>query len=173
MADGAPRFRVRRLGPADAAAYRAIRLHSLRVDPGSFGTLWQDERERPLEHFAETLGRADAVAAIAGDVMVGVARLHDGPGSTEQPGGTINGVFVVPEQRGRGIARAMLRALLARADERLPQVTLSVTPTNHAAIALYESLGFRAYGCEPRARKAATRGTDTLLMMRRSVRPPP
>jgi ribosomal protein S18 acetylase RimI-like enzyme len=53
--------------------------------------------------------------------------------------GWIAGVGVAPEARRRGIARALMEAVLELAP---PTVTLEVIEGNDAAIALYESLGF-------------------------------
>lgn len=158
MGGSAPPYRVRRLGPADAGPYRAVRLDSLRIAPDSFSTQWEDEQRRPPSHFAEQLGRANAVGAVIDGLIVGVARLHDGTGSPEQ--GTINGVFVYPEHRGRGIGQALLGALLARADERRMQVSLTVAAANEAAIALYRRVGFHAARSEPGAH-----GTADLMRM--------
>jgi GNAT superfamily N-acetyltransferase len=53
--------------------------------------------------------------------------------------GWIGGIAVVPEQRGNGIGRALMEAVLAEAPG---EVTLEVIEQNEPAIALYESLGF-------------------------------
>jgi ribosomal protein S18 acetylase RimI-like enzyme len=52
------------------------------------------------------------------------------------------GLAVRPQHRGRGIGTAMLHALLARAADRHPAVSLSVSADN-PAVRLYERLGFR------------------------------
>ena len=61
--------------------------------------------------------------------------------------GYISNVAVSPAFRRRGIASALIRALLDRARERnLSFVTLEVRESNAAAIALYEGFGFRPVG---------------------------
>ena len=52
--------------------------------------------------------------------------------------------------RGAAVGRALLNELLARAAqvEGLRQIQLMVGSRNEAARKLYESLGFRKYGCE-------------------------
>jgi len=52
-------------------------------------------------------------------------------------------IMVVPARRGRGVGTAAIRQLLAAAAEAGKPVRLSVSVTNHAAIGLYERLGFR------------------------------
>lgn len=61
--------------------------------------------------------------------------------------GYISNVAVAPAQRRQGIARALIKALLARAEAlRLSFVTLEVRESNAPAIALYEGFGFRPVG---------------------------
>ena len=61
----------------------------------------------------------------------------------------ITTIAVRPEYRRRGHARALIGAALA-AYPKARYVHLEVRPTNAAALALYESLGFRATGRRPR-----------------------
>jgi [ribosomal protein S18]-alanine N-acetyltransferase len=61
----------------------------------------------------------------------------------------ITTIAVRPEYRRRGHARALIGAALA-AYPKAGHVHLEVRPTNAAAIALYESLGFKATGRRPR-----------------------
>ena len=61
----------------------------------------------------------------------------------------ITTIAVRPEYRRRGHARALIWAALA-AYPNATYVHLEVRPTNAAAVALYESLGFEATGRRPR-----------------------
>jgi RimJ/RimL family protein N-acetyltransferase len=62
-------------------------------------------------------------------------------------------MYVAPQARRQGVARQLVREVLAQAarEPALRQVTLGVQTANHAARALYESLGFVAWGTEPAA----------------------
>ena len=61
--------------------------------------------------------------------------------------GYIANVAVAPEARRQGIGRALISALLQRADElELSFVTLEVRPSNTAAVALYSAFGFEPVG---------------------------
>jgi ribosomal protein S18 acetylase RimI-like enzyme len=59
-------------------------------------------------------------------------------------------VMVHPQARGQGLARRLVAALVedARA-HRVETLTLDVRGNNHAAMGLYESLGFEVYGRLP------------------------
>ena len=64
------------------------------------------------------------------------------PGFVSERAGRVQSVYVVPTQRRRGIARAIMERLLAYArDEKL--ISLTLRPSDDAR-ALYGSLGFSA-----------------------------
>jgi ribosomal protein S18 acetylase RimI-like enzyme len=64
---------------------------------------------------------------------------------------SIWGVYVSPSHRGRGLGRAVVEACMhhARTWAGVDSVALSVSSEGTAARALYESLGFIAWGTEP------------------------
>ncbi len=71
----------------------------------------------------------------------------------------ITTIAVRPEYRRRGHARALIGAALA-AYPRATHMHLEVRPTNAAALALYESLGFRKTG-----RRRRYYGDEDALLM--------
>lgn len=71
------------------------------------------------------------LAAMAGERM-------RWPGYTE-----VSGVCTHPDFRGRGLARRLSAAIAARIRARGDEAFLHAWKSNHPAIALYESLGFR------------------------------
>lgn len=58
----------------------------------------------------------------------------------------IQGVFVNPEHRGRGLAAAGMAAVIEHTRRRVPQVSLYVNDFNTRALAAYERVGFRQVG---------------------------
>jgi ribosomal-protein-alanine N-acetyltransferase len=77
-------------------------------------------------------------------------------------------VSVDPDRRRRGIASAMLSALIERIDgvggEVYSQITLEVRRSNEGAIVLYERFGFRSAGV--RRRYYQDNGEDAVIMWR-------
>jgi [ribosomal protein S18]-alanine N-acetyltransferase len=73
-------------------------------------------------------------------------------------------VSVDPDRRRRGIASAMLAALLERIGDPEAQLTLEVRPSNAGAITLYERFGFRSAGV--RRRYYSDNGEDAVVMWR-------
>jgi ribosomal-protein-alanine N-acetyltransferase len=77
---------------------------------------------------------------------------------------SIHTIGVDPAWQGKGIGRALLRALLARADEAAAPVYLEVRTDNAAAIGLYEAHGFTRIGT--RRRYYWPSGADAYTMAR-------
>ena len=95
------------------------------------------------EDFSAALEREEYLYFVAEEERIlGVAGLVMTP-----PEADISNVSVAEEARRRGIARELLKALLAEGRKRgLTDFTLEVRASNTAAIALYEGLGFVCEG---------------------------
>ena len=162
-------MRVRLLNEHDAAAWWGLRLQMLEGEAHAFS-------DDPAAHRATTPAQASArlrasdgefvLGAFEGGKLVGTAGLYRAKGEKSGHKGHVWGVYVAPEARGRGLGRALMSELLRRVREstHLEQLTLSVATTQAAARQLYTSLGFKVYGCEPRALKAAGTYVDEELM---------
>jgi [ribosomal protein S18]-alanine N-acetyltransferase len=78
-------------------------------------------------------------------------------------------IAVDTDRRRRGIATALISALLERVGEDA-QITLEVRKSNTGAIVLYERFGFRSAGV--RRRYYADNGEDAVIMWRTNTAPP-
>jgi RimJ/RimL family protein N-acetyltransferase len=167
---------VRQLGEEDAAAYRELRLRLLQDSPDSYGSTYENESARPVEHTAARLralqsgdeGFTLGAFADDGTTLVGMATLRRGDGPKLQHRATIFAMGVAPEMRGRRIGRALLDALLARARTMpgLEQIYLTVVIPNDAARQLYRSCGFVTYGIDERGLKLGNQYWDEVQMIR-------
>jgi len=158
---------LRRLGAADAAAYRALRLAGLAESPEAFGSDVATEAAAPVETFAERLATVYVAGAFAGGQLVAVAGFRPLEREKTRHRGDLWGVYVAPEARGAGLGRRVVEYALAHARTRVEQVHLAVTAGNAAAVALYEHLGFVRYGTEPHALRVNGRDFDEHLMVLR------
>jgi GNAT superfamily N-acetyltransferase len=108
-----------------------------------------DEREPPDEEIdrvvAELIGDQQTEFLLAGRPAVGRAQLRFRLSVwTGREDAWLEDVFVVARARGRGIGRALVEASVARARlRRCARIQLDTNEANGAALALYESLGFR------------------------------
>jgi ribosomal-protein-alanine N-acetyltransferase len=95
--------------------------------------------------------------------LVGYAGISvlGGPGTAEA---SVHNIAVDPAWQGKGIGKALLRALLSRADEAAAPVYLEVRTDNEAAIGLYEAHGFTRIGT--RRRYYWPSGADAYTMAR-------
>ena len=143
---------VRLLGPADATLYRALRLRALRDHPDAFTSSYAEERERPVEAAAQRLAAHAFWGAYRHAELWGMVGLEREPRARNRHKATVMGMYVAPEARGQGVARALLDALLrhARANG-VESLVLTVTEGNAGAQRLYEAAGFRSFGIEPDA----------------------
>ncbi|WP_426054143.1 GNAT family N-acetyltransferase [Janthinobacterium sp. PSPC2-1] len=152
----APEIVIRLLTPADTAAFCALRLRAILDSPTSFSSSREDELARTPEEHAQRIAGGPlhkAFGAFDGERLVGFAGLRRDPMRQLSHKALLWGVFVDAPQRGKGVARRLVNACIEQAetDPAIMQVHLSVNAENNAARQLYESLGFIAYGTEPRS----------------------
>ncbi|WP_026422445.1 ribosomal protein S18-alanine N-acetyltransferase [Actinokineospora inagensis] len=103
------------------------------------------------------------LGAHTGELLIGYAGLSmaGAPGDMEA---SVHTLGVDPVWQGRGVGRALLRALLDRADQARAQVFLEVRTDNAAAIGLYAAHGFATIGL--RRRYYQPSGADAYTMSR-------
>jgi len=121
---------------------------------GGFGWLRVPARQVLENYWKGTLlvperrlivGRLDGV--IAGSVQLSRAPRNN---EAQAFAGTLSSAFVAPWARGRGIARAIVIEAERLARELgLVVLNLDLRDTQHAAIGLYESLGYSRWGIHP------------------------
>ena len=132
---------LRRLGPQDADLWRDIRLEALAGEPDQFASRHAEWADRPLADFAARLDAAPVWAVIEQGRAVAVASLS--PDRDGAACGWLEAVYVRPEARGRGLGQAVIAAVEAAARSGgLAQLRLEVRGANHAAIGLYDRMGF-------------------------------
>ena len=85
--------------------------------------------------------------------LVGSAILRREPGRKFRHKANIFSVYVKPDARGQGVARTLMLEVIARARllDQVTQLQIGVMSTQIAARAMYDSLGFEAWGFEPEA----------------------
>jgi tRNA threonylcarbamoyl adenosine modification protein YeaZ/ribosomal-protein-alanine acetyltransferase len=151
--------RVRRLALAANAPFIRPFTHTdvdgaLAIERRVFSDPWSET------FFRGELGQAMSYARAA-DVdgrLAGYSMAWLGAGA-----GHLGNLAVAPEQRRRGVARALVEDLLDRAArDRIEQLTLEVRATNFAAQQLYRAFGFRLVGL--RRGYYRDTGEDALVM---------
>ena len=170
MAGEAKAYALRWLATGNAAAFQTLRLGALQEAPSAFGSSYPEEKDEPLHAVAERLQPAPGrgiIGAWAGEQLVGTLGFRRKTSVKQGHQAIIWGVYVAPQQRGQGIAQAMLNEALQFAQQQngLLQIHLGVTTTNTPALRMYEGAGFRIYGTEPAALCVDGQLLDEYLMV--------
>jgi ribosomal protein S18 acetylase RimI-like enzyme len=147
---------IRTLTPTDVQEYRVLRLAALHEHPPAFGTPAGKEEQLSLEAVGARLQASEdtyILGAFSDDVLVGTIRFARFDEANEKHRGFMAGLYVRPDFRRRGFARALASEVLIRArqDNELRRIHLTVVTAQSAAIQLYKSLGFCIYGTEHEA----------------------
>jgi ribosomal protein S18 acetylase RimI-like enzyme len=145
---------IHRFAPHEWRSYRELRLRALADSPDAFGSTLELESVRPDAEWARQLedgARSPSdlpLVARLDDETIGLAwgRIQ----ATEPAVAYLFQVWVAPEHRGRGVARMLLDAVVAWAQEAGPRyLALEVTCGDSAAVRLYTRAGFSPSG-DPR-----------------------
>lgn len=145
-------MRVRRLTADDAALWQALRLQALQDAPTAFASSYEEEKDRSLDDIRHMLA-GDTGAVFGGfteAALACVASVHRESMRKLAHRGGVWGVYAAPAVRGTGIARDVMRALMAHARDALNVefLTLGVNLNNAPALRLYTSLGFERIGVQ-------------------------
>lgn len=157
------------LEPLHAEMYRCIRLEALQNHPEAFGSSYEEEKEFPLEKFAEKFMEESSLTfgAFENDQLYGVLTLVLEQKNKLKHRANIYAMYVSPKKRRHGIAKnLMLEAInKARCIKGVEQLHLAVVSTNTPAQKLYTSLGFETYGVDKQALKVGHLYFDEKLMV--------
>lgn len=157
---------IRLFTERDAEALWNLRMLALETDPWAFADSPEELRAIPVAEFAARL-RADVaenfiVGAFENLTAVGMVGFYQELPRKRRHKGWIWGVFVAPAARGRGIARELMQATIdiAKAIPGMEIIQLAVSVKQPVPRKLYESLGFRSIGIEPKGLKIGMEHLD-------------
>jgi phosphinothricin acetyltransferase len=109
------------------------------------------------------------VAAIDGEVA-GWAALSPVSDRCVYGGVAENSIYIHPDNRGRGVGRALLAELITSSETAgIWTVQTGIFPENTASLALHERVGFRIIGTRQRIGQLNGIWQDILLLERRST----
>jgi ribosomal protein S18 acetylase RimI-like enzyme len=130
------------LTPNDWERWKMCRLRALAEDPRSFGSRLEDWQDADPERWRQRLGLPGSINVIASLQCV-PAGIVSGVLSEDNQTAELISMWVAPEARGSGVARALVEVVLGWArDNQLRELQLDVFEENARAIAFYTKMGF-------------------------------
>ncbi|HWV24965.1 MAG TPA: GNAT family N-acetyltransferase [Thermomicrobiales bacterium] len=149
---------IRILSQDEVPQWWEMRLRALKEHPEAFGSDYETSRQGGYGHVVERnfgLDRGMNAIFVAVDSqgqMLSTAGVFGDTGKRSHIA-YIVGVYTIPEARVLGLARCVVTAAIdrCRTFPQIRQALISVNADNASALHLYESLGFVAWGREPRA----------------------
>jgi ribosomal protein S18 acetylase RimI-like enzyme len=161
---------IRKLQPHESAIYREVRLACLKNAPEYFGSTYEEEVLNPkffFETYIETASPDHVMfGAFDGERLIGITGFNRMARLRASHRGEVVQVYVDPNYRGQNIGEKLLRRVLEYGFtlDGIEQIQLSVIASNQTAIRLYEKLGFKTFGVQPRYFKAGDIYMDQQFM---------
>lgn len=158
---------LRRIAPADWAAFRAIRLEMLTQVPEAYGSSAEEFAEKTEADLRQWLTDIHMIGVWNGDDLIACAGFYAQPHTRMAHRANVISVYTRPAHRGAGLNGRLMdavadAALLAGID----QLELQVLAENITAIASYHKAGFTIAGTIPRAIRIDGVDHDDHLMVR-------
>jgi Acetyltransferases, including N-acetylases of ribosomal proteins len=161
---------IRKLQPHESAIYREVRLACLKDASPYFGSTYEEEVLNPKLTF-ETFIEDDSpdhvmFGAFDEERLIGITGFNRMPRQRAMHRGELVQVYVDSSYRGQNIGEKLIRRALEYAFtlDGIEQVQLSVIADNRAAIKLYEKVGFKTFGVQPRYFKVGDTYMDQQFM---------
>ena len=157
---------IRLFTEQDAQALWDLRMLALETDPWSFVESSEELREISVDEYASRLRANNATNFVVGAfeerTAVGMTGFYQEKPMKRRHKGWIWGVFVRPAARGRGVARSLMEEVIKRGKmiDDLEMILLTVSVDQPAPRKLYQSLGFRSIGVEPKGIKIGNDSHD-------------
>jgi len=149
----------------DAALFRKVRLRACREEPDAFLEAYEEIAKISVTGSRRYFKNGWISGAFNAEALVGITGLYRHKGIKVQHKGTLWGVYVAPEARGRGIARHLIKMVLNEAAHAgLELVHLTTNVKTPLTIELYKSLGFEPWGVEKHIMKLPDHYVDDVVM---------
>ncbi len=147
-------IKYRKLKPEESEKYRLLRLESLQKYPNSFGSKYEDEREKTKLAFENYIEESNPeciiVGALKNDKLIGICGFYRHQDQRKKHRGEIIQMYVQQEYQGNNVGYDLLKATVSIAFElkNIEQIELEVMTDNKAANRIYEKIGFKECGIQ-------------------------
>ena len=156
---------IRPIRKQDWPSVRAIYAEGIATGNATFETEPPGWEAWDSAHLRDT-----RLAAVSDGKIVGWAALSPVSGRCVYTGAAGLSIYVAAAQRGRGVGKALLGALIAESEARgYWTLESGIFPENSASLALHRRCGFRVVGRRERIGRMNGIWRDVLLLERRSL----
>ena len=148
-------MRITALAASDAPQYRELMLEAYVQAADAFTSTSEERAMEPLSWWANRIASASGLSqsfgAFQAGQLVGTVALEYSAKPKTRHSALVIGMYVRPLARRLGAGAMLLQAVVAAAAAKpgIHMLRLTVTQGNEAAIRLYQSAGFSAWGVEP------------------------
>lgn len=158
---------IRQLDKEEVAAFKAIRLEALHLEPAAYASSLEDWASLSDEEWARRLQMPVFLAFKSGG-PVGVMGLLRQQASKMKHRSTLIMAYLRASERGKGLAEGLLTAVSEFAVKSgVSQIELNVGRDNERAIRFYERNGFCRIGLIPAGMIHQGQEVDEVIMVRR------
>jgi phosphinothricin acetyltransferase len=155
---------INEMRPADWERVRAIYAEGIATRQATFETVTPRWAAWDASHLP-----CARLVALKGETVLGWAALSPVSSRKVYAGVADVSIYVARDQRGRGIGRQLLEALISESEKNgVWTLQAGIFPENAGSIALHTSCGFRIVGRRERIGKLEGVWRDTILLERRS-----
>lgn len=156
---------IKLLTNQDFKLWKTIRLEALQNSPESFGSSYEEEILYTEEDWKKNLENNYIFGIFINNELVASACYAPFSNLKGKHRGMIWGVYTNVAHRKKGLSKALMQKLISHAITKVGQLHLSCTTTNQQAQNMYENLGFKIYGTDPKALKINDKYYDEYLMV--------
>lgn len=140
-------YEIVELTANDWQEMKELRLQALKNSPRAFGQTLEDAQSQTETEWRKRFETGRYFCAKENGKLVGMLCVVRERGDKVDHTVNIYSVYVTPEARGKGVARALFDRVMAEyVDGKTRKMRLQVAADNQAARTLYESLGFQQVG---------------------------
>ncbi|HTD32743.1 MAG TPA: GNAT family N-acetyltransferase [Candidatus Elarobacter sp.] len=144
---------VRALDPSEWRAFRDLRLHALRTEPGVFASSYATEAHLDEAEWRRRIGGEDgqAFGAFDGERLVGITGVVTARDDPSGRSAMLVMSYLLPEYRGLGLSARFYEARLAwlRARPRFEHAVVSHRRSNEVSCRANQRFGFVLVAAEP------------------------
>ncbi len=156
---------IKLLTSQDVDAWKRIRLEALQNSSESFGSSYEEEVLYTEEDWQKHLENSYVFGIFVNNELVASACYAPLANIKGKHRGIIWGVYTKVAHRKKGFSKLLMQNLITHAQNKVRQLHLSCTTINHQAHSMYEHLGFKIYGTDPKALKIKGKYYDEYLMV--------